>query len=280
MRNRGSVLISVVLGLLAVVLMWTYVSSRERQLLELAAMRDTVIASRDIPANSRIDETMIQVIQVPAKYAQPKAMTDAGQVVGRVSAAPISQGAQVTSTSLVDARQNVLASDVPRGMRALTIAVSDVTGVGGLVRAGDFVDVIGTFEYGRPIRETGGVMQYSDERTETITLMQNVQVVAVGQQTMRGRVQAPPPQAEPETDRAPAPQDVNYQNVTVLVGPKQVQDLILAQQVGTLTLALRAELDSGTVTLDRLDPFGLLKVQVPVKPRPTPIWREIRGSSY
>jgi hypothetical protein len=68
-------------------------------------------------------------------------------------------------------------------------------------------------------------------------------------------------------------------NVTVIVAPQQVQELVLAQQIGTLTLALRSNLDAGQVVdLGRLDPLGLLKVQIPVKPRPTPTWREIRGA--
>ena len=68
-------------------------------------------------------------------------------------------------------------------------------------------------------------------------------------------------------------------NITVLVSPQQVQELVLAQHVGTLTLALRSNLDAGQVVdLGRLDPLGLLKVPIPVKPRSTPSWREIRGT--
>ena len=65
----------------------------------------------------------------------------------------------------------------------------------------------------------------------------------------------------------------------MIVAPQQVQELVLAQQIGTLTLALRSNLYAGQVVdLGRLDPNGLLKVQIPVKPRATPSWREIRGS--
>jgi pilus assembly protein CpaB len=277
MRNKGPILLSAVLGVLAVVFMWTYLSARETQLLELSSMRDVVVATRDITAHTLVDETMVQVIQVPAKYVQPKTVTDPRDAVGRVLAVPISQGTQIASSHLLSDRDAVLSYEVPRGMRALTIAVSDVTGVGGLIRAGNFVDIIGTFEYGRPLRDVGGVIQYADERTEIVTLMQNVQIVAVGQETIR--TVPPPVVGEQPTDAQP-PSRAAYSNVTVLVPPKQVQDLILAQQVGTLTLSLRADLDNGQASLDRLDPFGLLKVQIPVKPRPMPVWREIRGTSY
>ena len=70
------------------------------------------------------------------------------------------------------------------------------------------------------------------------------------------------------------------ENVTLLVDPPQVQELILAQQIGVLTLALRSDFDAGeTADLEILDPLGLLNVNVPVKPRSQPAWQEIRGAA-
>jgi hypothetical protein len=58
-----------------------------------------------------------------------------------------------------------------------------------------------------------------------------------------------------------------------------VQELVLAQEIGTLTLALRSNLDAGQVLdLKALDPLGLLQVPTPPKPRAAPIWREMRGT--
>jgi Flp pilus assembly protein CpaB len=50
-----------------------------------------------------------------------------------------------------------------------------------------------------------------------------------------------------------------------------VQELILAQNVGDLTLSLRSSLDDTAVNLPFLDPMQLLGVTVPVKPKARPL---------
>lgn len=279
MKSKASLLLSLGLGLLAVVLLFTWANARERQLLRLADMTDVIVATRDIPPNTILDEQVVARKQVPALYAQPKAVTALAEVHGRIAVVPIPAGAQVQSTFLEAAGRAALAYDVPRGRRAVTIAVSDVTGVAGLVRPGNAVDIFGTFEFGRPIGRSGGEIQYADEKTETRVLMQNVQVIAVEREH---RLEGPEPRRAAEVEAgAPAEvrRDRSYANVTVLASPQEAQQLILAQELGTLTLTLRSTLDAGQLAdLGWLDELGLLKVQVPVKRRPRPVWREIRGT--
>ncbi len=278
MRGRAAIVLSVVMGLLAVVLMFIYISGRERSLLQLSAMKDVLVANRDILRGTAVDERMLMRIQVPAKFVQPSAVTDPREVIGRVVAVPIAQGAQLLGTYLEDAGRSALAYEVPRGRRAITVAVNDITGVGGLIRPGNFVDILGTFEFGRPISQSGGRTQYAEERTEARMLMQNVLVIAVGQDH-----QATAPAAnQPAAEGAPAQveRQTRATNITCLVDPQQAQQLVLAQQIGTLTMALRSNLDAGQVVyFGTLDPLGLLNVQVPIKPRSAPAWREFRGGS-
>jgi pilus assembly protein CpaB len=290
MRSKAALGLSIVLGILAVAVMSVYVSRQETALLEQADMKDVLVATTDILQNTVLDERLMQRIQVPAKYLQPKALSDVAAARGRVLSVPVPSGAQILGTYLTDLGETALSYEVPRGRRAITIAVSDVTGVGGLVRPGNFVDVLGTFEYGRPTGYQNGRVTYADERTETMTMMQNVQVVAVEREHARERPTArtqaealtlgqQEAAIEEEAAAREAERTRSISNVTVIVAPQQVQELVLAQQVGTLTLSLRSNLDAGQVVdLGRLDPLGLLKVQVPVKPRPTPSWREIRGT--
>lgn len=286
MRSKTAVMVSVVMGLLAVLMMAVYMSGRENRLLELSAPKDVLVATSDILANTVIDERVVQRIQVPAKYQQPKALTDLREAVGRVVAVPVPRGAQILGTYLEDAGRTALAYEVPRGRRAVTIAISDITGVGGLVRPANFVDILGTFEYGKPTGTSGGRTTYAEEKTETRTLMQNVLVIAVGQDYRGERPDiAPAGQAqslgeEAQAQAATGSRNREARNVTVLVAPQQVQELVLAQQIGTLTLSLRSNLDAGQVVdLGTLDPLTLLKVPIPVKARPAPVWREIRGPS-
>jgi pilus assembly protein CpaB len=277
--------LSVVLGLLAVLLMTLYINSRESQLLELSTLRDVLVATNDILENTVIDERLVQRVQVPSKYVQPQAVSDVREAVGRVVSVPIPRGGQLIGTYLHDPGRTGLAYEVPRGRRAITIAVSDVTGVSGLVRPGNFVDVLGTFEFGRPIGVQAGRVQYADERTETRVLMQNVQLVAVERELGRDR---PQPTASgggflgaaDVDNQAALNSGREIRNVTVVVAPRQAQELVLAQEIGTLTLVLRSTLDTGQVEgLGTLDPLALLQAPIPVKARPRPVWREIRGGA-
>ncbi len=284
MRGRAALMLSFGMGVLAVLLMFVYINGRENRLLELSAMKDVIVASQDVQANTILDERVVQRVQVPAKYVQPQALTELRDAVGRVALVAIPRGAQVLGTYLEDEGRTALAYEVPRGRRALTVAVTDETGVGGLVRPGNFVDIFGTFEFGRPVSMQMGQTQYTDERTETRLMLQNVQVIAVGREHRRERPEpkpanAPTTIAEQAAREREDRQGSSIRHMTMLVGPREAQQLVLAQEIGTLTLALRSNLDAGQVVdLGTLDPLGLLQVQIPVKARRTPAWREMRGN--
>lgn len=266
MSGRAKLLLSLMLGLLAVFLVFVYVRGLERQLYEEVDMQNVIVTRVDIPAGTAIEETAIQRVTVPRKYRQPQTFPTLEEVAGRVAVVPIPAGSQVAGGMLADAGAEALSFEVPRGRRAVAITVTDETGVGGLVRPGNFVDIVGTFEFGRPVGYEQGRVRYADEKTEVRTMMQNVFVVAVNRELRRERIQnetgtAPPQSASQRTLRT----------VTVMVEPTRVQELILAQEVGDLTLSLRSGLDDTQVELPHLDPFGLLKVEIPVKPRPRAI---------
>jgi pilus assembly protein CpaB len=288
MRSRAALLLSIVLGAIAAVMILTWARGRESELLQLSQMKDVLVATKDIPANTIIDEQLVQRRQVPSTYMQPGAIGDVEAVKGRVTSIPIPLGAQIINTYLQDSGRAALAFDVPRGRRAITIGVSDVTGVSGLARPGNFVDILGTFSFGRPTTYQGGQLVYADEKTETRLLLQNLQVAAVEKEKKRDRpvprryttVEEAEERAQMEQEEAIASQQRSVSNVTLMATPDEAQQLVLAQEVGTLTLMLRSNIDAGQVVdLGSLDTIGLLKVPIPLKPRPRPSWREMRGST-
>jgi pilus assembly protein CpaB len=280
MRNKGRLVAALAAGFAAMVLTWLYISTREASLLSQSEPQVVIFARTDIPGNSVIESGMFELKSVPSAFAQPRAMTKPEDVQGRVATVPIAAGSQILATMLGDESEGALAYEVPSGQRALSIAAADITGVGGLVRPGNRVDILGTFEFGRPIGiSQNGTINYADERTETRLMMQDVRVLAVDKQhRRRGAPPRPVPTAVDEEAVAPAPLEPDIRNVTVLVSLRQAQELILAQEIGSLTLALRSNLDAGRVeNLANMDPITLLGSQTPVKRRPQPVWRELRG---
>lgn len=266
MSGRAKLLLSLMLGLLAVFLVFVYVRGLERQLYEEVDMQNVIVTREDVAAGTAIEERAIERVSVPRKYRQPQTFPAIEEVAGRVAVVPIPAGSQISGGMLADAGAEALSFEVPRGRRAVAITVSDETGVGGLVRPGNFVDIVGTFEFGRPVGYEQGRIRYADEKTEIRTMMQNVFVVAVNRELRRERIQsetgAAPPQSQSQR---------TLRTVTVLVEPQRVQELILAQEIGDLTLSLRSGLDDTQVDLPFLDPLGLLKVDIPVKPRARPM---------
>jgi pilus assembly protein CpaB len=108
-----------------------------------------------------------------------------------------------------------LSAALEDNQRAVTIRVDDVTGVAGFLLPGDRVDVILTRQLGR------GTGNPSNR-----ILLQDIRVLGVGQISSEQR-------DKPVVVRA----------VTVEASPKQSQKLVLAQQVGRLSLVLRPSAD-------------------------------------
>ena len=148
MRNKGRLVAAIGLGFVAMVLMWMYIGAREASLLSQSEPQTVVVATADIPGNSVIDVGMFEVRTVPSAFAQPRAVVRPEDVQGRVATVPIASGTQILATMLGDESEGALAYEVPAGQRAVAIGAADVMGVGGLVRPGNRVDILGTFEYG------------------------------------------------------------------------------------------------------------------------------------
>jgi len=112
-----------------------------------------------------------------------------------------------------------LSTKVMPRTRAFTIEAGKNVAVGGWVRPNDHVDVIGTFR---------------DPQTNeqvAVTLLQNVIILATGKITGTTNVNL-----IPESQR-------DYQNVSLLVIPEEAEILVLATELGQLTLSLRNEDD-------------------------------------
>ena len=268
MKGKPAIIISILFGVLAWVFVWLYLTTRERELLQIADQRPVVVAATDILPGTAIEENMIAETEVPLKFLQPGAFSSIRDAVGQVPAVPIPEGGQVTGTSMTGVGRT-LSTKIPRGRRAVSVAVSDVTGVSSLVRPNNYVDVLATLKLGTAPGS-------NDQRTFVMTVFQNVLVLAVGQDMGEVRERS-------EDDAGPlgGNQSETFATVTLALSPQQVQDLILAQDVGDVSLSLRSFREGEQpVELVRSVPSGVFGVDDgAIQPRRAPSWQEIRGSS-
>ncbi len=119
------------------------------------------------------------------------------------------------------------------GWRAISIPVSQVSSVSGLIRPNNFVDVIGTFHF----PDTKGD---SSLDTVTMTILQRVKVLATGADIGYAQQNG----AQPNASAAGR----SYSTVTLELTPKEVEMIIFAQQKGSLTLSLRSYEDPNITT--------------------------------
>jgi pilus assembly protein CpaB len=178
------------------------------------APKKIVVAAKDLKPGETLTADNLRVIdwagaQLPkGAYASKDAVLKAGET--RTLAAYVAENEPVLPGKLVDSRDWTLVSRVKDGMNVITIRVNDASGVGGFAQPEDRVDVLMT----QTDREGAGGKAY------TATLVRNVRVLAVDQQTQRKQQTQPP------------------KTVTLEASPEDGRKLTLAQEIGRLSLVL------------------------------------------
>lgn len=119
-----------------------------------------------------------------------------------------------------------LARMVRKSERALSVSVDMNSSVSGMIQPNDHVDIVGTFRF-------PGDDKSSTFDQVTLTILQNVTVLAVGQQVSSALQRAGAAGERPR----------NYATMTLAVTPKEAEMLVFAQQKGTLTFTLRNPVD-------------------------------------
>ncbi|THD77105.1 MAG: Flp pilus assembly protein CpaB [Phenylobacterium sp.] len=180
-----------------------------------------VIATKDIKYGDKLDASALTVAHVPASVAPQGAFSTVAQVLAEdkgggapVALMPIAAHEAILPIKLSGpgARPSV-AAELAEGMRAYTIKVSDVTGVGGQALPGDHVDVV----LMRDLTPTAQTRTYASD-----VIVQNVRLLGVD---LNADLNSNKP-AEPK-------------NATLEVAVVDSQKLAIASTLGTLSLALR-----------------------------------------
>jgi pilus assembly protein CpaB len=141
-RRRAAVLLA--LALASAGLAASQVRQRERSLeARVGPLVPVVVATRDLPADSRLRRGALALRRVPASYAPPDALAGAAGLAGARTAAAVVAGGYLTAGHLRDPGPSggQRGAELRRGERALEVAVS---GGGALAGAapGARVDVI------------------------------------------------------------------------------------------------------------------------------------------
>jgi pilus assembly protein CpaB len=212
---------------------------------DVGPTRSIVTAAHDIKAGTVVDAEMLQLSDVPNASVIAGALADPKVLVGLTTRYPLQKGEQFTSTKIGQtSKDKVFADLVPLGKRAVSLPITETTSVGGLIVAGDRIDITAVID-----KRSGNVVQQAS------TLLQNIEVLSVGQKSQQVTTQVDAkgtPIADSADNSAGArPKDTGAQpaarSITVAVEPKDVGLLALAQEQGKIYLSLRPAGDDASV---------------------------------
>lgn len=273
--------IGVAFSILAVMLLNLYLST-ERKTMEQRLKRvfsdqyktlsSVMVASHDIAKGTEIDPSLLETKIIPNQYVEPQAVTSVDRISGLKAAVRISRGEQVTLSKLITQRQAMgrsLAMATPVGKRAITITVDTLTGLGGMIMPGDYVDVIVLLP--TPMRSPDGT---TTTQTLTVPLFQNVLVLAVGTELLQGRGQEEGGAAwrwGAKRSRS-SKQQKSSPLITLALAPQEASLLSFVKEQGRVQLTLRSPADSEKkpvppASWDTL--FHYMNSFLPQQPKPT-----------
>ncbi|MCE3009656.1 MAG: Flp pilus assembly protein CpaB [Proteobacteria bacterium] len=226
--------ISLAAGLFAAFMLYSYSQEKKAEYDKTyGTMKNVVIAKVDIGEMQTIDDTMLEVIQRPADFLEPSAVSETEIAVGQVAATPIKKGEQILQTKLLQPGPDTgIALQVAPSKRAVTLPVDEVRGVAKLIRPGDRVDIFAAVDTGRGV----------NQRREVSLIMQDVVVLATGVNVVNNI----PRIFEMDSSSKNIIQttltgDTKYTTLTIEASPKEAQDLIylMATSPGNIYFTLR-----------------------------------------
>lgn len=204
-----------------------------------------VAPTQAIPQRTTITSQMVETRQVQKKVA-PWAGKPGGsdpypasldKVVGQIALVDLVPGEPIRSERLAGADDmRAVSFAIDPKMRAVTIPIDPARAVGGFIRQGDFVDILGTFSI-------------ADGKQMTKRILQRVRILIVDKTFLKPE-RADARKADDERAKAeeqaktgvPGNATSAYANVgmvTFEVTPEDAEKLVLASQKVPLTLALR-----------------------------------------
>jgi pilus assembly protein CpaB len=198
-------------------------------------MLRVVVATHDMPVGTLLRQTDLKIVNYPEKDVPKGVVFQPKDAMSRVLMVPVNQNEPVLLGKL-SAPTSVegVSSTIPSGYRAVSVQITDVSGVAGLIQPGSQVDVLFT----RP----GSMAEAT-----TSTILQNVRVLSTGKTVAIGQT------VDPRAPKSPV--------VTLVLLPDDAQKLELAKNEGKISLSLRNPLDgmanasSEPMTTEVLDPM-------------------------
>lgn len=267
MSPRKLILLCAFFALMIFIILYSTLSSfedkKEEKTPEAAGVA-VIEAATDISPRTVITDDMLKASVVPESLLPPGALTDKKLIVGHKAGVTILAGDVITRRKLDVTAGAGFQGLIPDGMRALSFALNDISGVSGFAKPGDHVDILLISS------------QDGKNRVTSKMLLRDVLLLAINKSSMGQGYVAPKKDDKDGKDEsngnkmptAPRRTDTSSMGTpavaTVALSPYDAAKLTASLQVGQVQLMLRPA-DSAAET----DSVAYYVIPLP-KPEPEP----------
>jgi pilus assembly protein CpaB len=205
------VMVAVLVALVITAVFYQITVGRKPSQAEFAT-KELVVATRELPMGAKITAADVRLMDYPEQAYPAGGFDSIDNVLERSVMQPILINEPVVGGRVTEPGGGVgLTTRIPEGMRAVAVAVNQVSSVSGFILPGSKVDVLLT---GQPLSEEGRA---------TTTVIENLEVLSTAHKV------------EPGADGRPE----NVPVVNLLVTPEQAELVTLAAAEGRIQLVLR-----------------------------------------
>lgn len=248
--NSRAFTTSLILAAVAVLMIYSYIDSRESELIsEYGNMTPVVVAREDIKELEIIDDRKVKLENIPAKFQMPGHFKRVEDLYNTIAAVPIKKGEQITVPRVTyPGAQSGLSRQISIGKRALSIQLTESQSVSRLIKPGDRVDVLALIDFAAGRKE----------RLKVKTVLQDVLVLSTGYNVTNS---VPIVNIQSDNNASRQVKLNNYfqfSTITLELTPFEVQKLqFLIAGGGNITLSLRNNDDK---TIERISGTRLYDV--------------------
>ena len=291
--NRLVLLIGIFLALIAFMLIAFsgVIAPRENRPSAAPTTGKVVVAARNVALGGTFAEADVTLKDVPLPVPADS-YADTSFVVGQVARSTVTSGMLINS-AVINGGGNVANIEVPAGRVAMSVKVDQLSGVGTVIKPGDYVDAMVAFN----IKPTVIDPTTGEPKALEVDPGPSVKVLLQGLQVLGTLLPTPAPEAAPAEGATPAPSagtNLNGQEQIVIlsVSTQQAEVLNYSQITGVVlpngvTLLLRSSKDfvgpdgepsfppdtitTGVVLKLLIDQYGVLPPSFQVTPLPSPV---------
>jgi len=260
LKKNLPLIIAGISALLAVLMINVYIQQQaaeeRRRLAEEEKNKITVIfAAKDIPRGATISENMLTDSRLQKDQVGEYAATSAVRVLGKIANTNIRKGEpvllnKVSAPVQKRERPTTLAAKIPPGKRAVTISVDTLASLAGMVRPGDYADLIGIVSL--PSVDLKGK---STKRMTILPLFQDILVLATGQEI--------DPQKKQLVKSERGSGSSSTSTVTLALSPQEANIISFIEEQGKIRLVLRSPQDKQALRTVPADWETVLRIILP-----------------